>query len=116
MLSTRVDLSFAVNKLEKLSSNPGEVHFEDLVHILRYIRDNKTFVFKHYADMNDAAVSDLVRQASIKTKNQLVDSSDSSWKDCPDTDRSTGAYVIFYQGGPIYHRTHVPGPVAQPGA
>ena len=42
--------------------------------------------------------------------------SDSSWQDCPDTGRSTGAYNIFYQGGPIEHGTHVPGPVAQPSA
>ena len=40
--------------------------------------------------------------------------SDSSWKYCPDTGRSTVAYIIFYQGGPIDHGTHVPGPVAQP--
>ena len=39
--------------------------------------------------------------------------SDSSWQDCPDTGRSTGAYNIFYQGGPIDHGTHVSGPVAQ---
>ena len=39
--------------------------------------------------------------------------SDSSWQDCPDTGRSTGAYIIFYQCGPIDHGTHVPGPVAQ---
>ena len=35
------------------------------------------------------------------------------WQDCPDTGRSTGAYIILYQGGPIDHGTHVPGPVAQ---
>ena len=39
--------------------------------------------------------------------------SDSSWQDCPDTERSTGEYIIFYQGGPIDHVTHVPGPVSQ---
>ena len=39
--------------------------------------------------------------------------SDSSWQDCPYTGRSTGAYIIFYQGGPIDHGTHVTGPVAQ---
>ena len=39
--------------------------------------------------------------------------SDSSWQDCPDTVRSTGAYIIFYQGGPIDHGTYFPGPVAQ---
>ena len=42
-----------------------------------------------------------------------MDFSDSSWQDCPDTGRSTGAYIIFYQGGLIDHGTHVPGPVAQ---
>ena len=39
--------------------------------------------------------------------------SDSSWKYFPETDRSTGAYIIFYQGGPIDHVTHVPEPVYQ---
>ena len=39
--------------------------------------------------------------------------SDSSWQDFPDTGRSTGAYNIFYQGGPIDHGTHVTGPVPQ---
>ena len=63
--------------------------------------------------MNDAPVTYLLRQASINTKNQLMDFSDSSWKNCPDTGRSTGAYIIFCQGGPIDHGTHVPGPVAQ---
>ena len=31
LLSTRVDLSFAVHKLAKFSDNPGKVHFEGLV-------------------------------------------------------------------------------------
>ena len=68
---------------------------------------------KYYADMNDAPVTDLLRQANIKTKNHLMDFSGSSWQDFPDTGRSTGAYIIFYQGGTIDHDTHVPGPVAQ---
>ena len=41
---------------------------------------------------------------------------DSSWKYFPDTGRSIGAYIIFYQGGKIEHGTHVPGPVAQSSA
>ena len=39
--------------------------------------------------------------------------SDYIWKDCPDTGRSTGAYIIFNEGGKIDHGTHVPVPVAQ---
>ena len=37
-----------------------------------------------------------------------MDFSDPSWKDFPDTGRSTGAYIILYQGGTIDHGTHVP--------
>ena len=46
----------------------------------------------------------------------MKDFSDSSCKYCPDTGISTGEYIIFYQGGPIEHGTHVPGPVAQSSA
>ena len=108
-----MDLSFSVHKLEFFSENPGKAHFEGLVHLLRYIRDNNTLVLKYYADLNDAPVTDLLRQSNIKTKNPLMDFSDSSWQDCPDTGRSTGAYIMFYQGRPIDHGTHVIVPVAQ---
>ena len=66
-------------------------------------------VLNYYANINNAPVSDLLRQAIIKTENQLVAFSDSSWQDCPDTGRSIGAYIIFYKGGPIDHGAHVPG-------
>ena len=105
-----MELSYAVHKLAKLSANPGKVHFEGLVHLLRYIRDNNTLGLKYYSYLNDAPVTDLLRQANIKTKNHLMAFSDSSWQDCPETGRSTGAYIIFYQGGTIYHGTHVTGP------
>ena len=67
-----MDLSFALHKLATFSSNPGKVHSEGLVHLLRYIRDDTTLGLKHYADMNDAPVTDLLRQAIIKTDNQLM--------------------------------------------
>ena len=68
---------------------------------------------KYYSDIKDSPLYDLLRQAIIKTENQLMDFSNSSWKECPDTGRSTGTYIIFYQGGKIDHGTHFPGPVAQ---
>ena len=73
-----MDFSFAIHKLEKFSANPGKVNFEGLINIFRYIRDNKTLGLKYYADMNDAPVTDMLRQAIIKTKNHLMDFSDSS--------------------------------------
>ena len=81
--------------------------------MLRDIRYNETLGLKYYADLNDAPVTDILRQANIITKNHLMAFSDSSWQDCPDTGRSTGACIIFYQGGPIDHGTHVTGSVAQ---
>ena len=39
--------------------------------------------------------------------------SGSSWQYFPDTVRSTGSYIVFYQGVTIDYCTHVPGPVAQ---
>ena len=42
LLSTRVDLSFGVHKFAKFSENPGKLHLGGLVHLLIYIRDNKT--------------------------------------------------------------------------
>ena len=66
--------------------------------------------------MNDAPVTGLLRQASIKTDNHLITFSDSSWHGFPYTGRRTGVYIIFYKGGPIDHVAHVPGPVAQSSA
>ena len=111
-----MDFSFLVHKVSRFSSNPGKVHFEGLVHLLRYIRDNKTWGLNYYADINYAHLSDILRQASIKTRKQLMDFYDSSCKYCPDTDRSTRAYIIFYQGFPIDHGTHIPGPISQSSA
>ena len=80
LLSTRLDLSFALHRFANFSANPGKVNSEVLVHIFGYISDNKTLGLKCYADMNDAPVSDLLRQASIKTENHLMTFSDSSWQ------------------------------------
>ena len=100
-----------MHKLEYFSANTGKVHIEGLVHLLRYIRDNKTLGLKYYADMNDAPVSDMLRQASIKTGNYLIYLYDSSWQYCPHTGRITEEYIIFYQGRTIDDGTHVSGPV-----
>ena len=105
-----MDLSFAVQKLGNFSENPGKVHFEGLVLLLRYIRDNKTLILKYYDDINDAPVYYLLRQASIKTENRLMGFYDSSWQDCLDIGRGTGSYIIFYQVGTIDYVTHVPVP------
>ena len=81
LFSTRVDLSSSVHKLSKFLSKPGKVHFEGLVHLLRYIRDNKNLGLKYYDDMNDVPLSDPLIKASINNKNKLMAFSDSSWQE-----------------------------------
>ena len=76
--STRVDLCFAVHKLEFFSSNPGKLHFDGLVHLLRYIRDKTILGLIYYSKIEDVSLSDLLRQASINTKNQFMVFSDYS--------------------------------------
>ena len=71
---------------------------------------------KYYSKIEDSPISYLLRKARIKTDNQFIVFSDSIWQDCPDTDRSKGAYIYFYKVGPIHHCAHVPGPVAQSSA
>ena len=71
---------------------------------------------KYHADINGLPLSDLLRQASKNIENQLMDFSDSSWQDFPNTGIIAGANIIFDQGGTIYHYTHVPGRFASPGA
>ena len=109
-------MSFSVQKLATFSSNPSKVYFEGLAHFFIYVRDNITLGLKYYSDMKDASLSDLLRQANIKTENQLMVLSDSSCQYCPDIGINTGAHIIFYQGGPIDHGTHVPRPLSQSNA
>ena len=63
--------------------------------------------------MKYAPLSDLLIKASINNENQLMVFSDYSCQYFPETGRSTGEYIIFYQGGTIDHDTYVPVPVAQ---
>ena len=43
----------------------------------------------------------------------MVVFSDSIWKECTYTRDSTGAYIVFYQVGPMDHFTYTPDPVPQ---
>ena len=108
-----MNLCFTAHNLEKSSSNPGKLHFEGLVQLLIYIRDKNNFRLKYYANIEEAHLSDLLIKVIINTENQLMVLSDYIWQNCPDTGTSTGAYIVFYQGGTIDYCTHVTGPVDQ---
>ena len=95
ILSTKVDLCHIVHKLAIFSSNRVKFHFESLVHLLRYIKDNENLEIKHYSVI------------------ELMVLSYSIFQDFLDTGRSTGLYMVFYQSVPIDNCTHVTDPVIQ---
>ena len=72
LLSTIVDLCFAVQKLAIFSSNPGRVHFDGLVQLLVYIGDNKHLGLIYYANIEHENLSNLLRHASINTEDQFM--------------------------------------------
>ena len=90
-----MNLCFKVHNLEKFSSNLGKVHFEGLVHLLRYIRDSKNLGLGYYTKIEYEFLYEVLIKDSINTYNQFMVISDSTWKNYPDTERSTGAYVFF---------------------
>ena len=77
---TRPDITFTVNKLCKYMSNPGEVHWRLLKHLLRYLKGTRQAGL-HY-QFGDGAC-------------KLIGYTDSSFADCVDTGRSTLAYTFF---------------------
>ena len=83
---------------------------------MRYIGDFKNLILICYDKIEDAPLSNLLRQDIIKTENQLMVFYDSIWQYFPDTGRSKGAYIVFYQGGTIDNYTHVTGTVSQSSA
>ena len=70
---------FCTTQAGKFSSNYGKLKYEGLVHLLRYIRDNKNLGLKYYAKIDDSHLSDQLRHAIIKTENQLMVFSDPIW-------------------------------------
>ena len=84
---TRPDVVFIVNKLCKFMSNPGDVHWQMLKFLLRYLKGSKQKGLLYKFDGADSAVPNGVHGYS-----------DASYADCPDTSRSTIAYVFYYGG------------------
>jgi hypothetical protein len=74
-------IAFVVNKLCKYMSNPGDKHVAALKRLLRYLAGIKDHGLVYTGSADPCG---------------LVGFSDSSHMDCPDTSRSTVAFVFFF--------------------
>jgi len=108
----RTDILFAVNKLARYMRKPGKVHYDALVHLLRFLRDNNNYGVRFFADYTTSPLFQHLQTHGMPTDQQLIVMSDSSWNDNVDTGRSTGCFLIFYMGGIIDHSSNMPEPVA----
>ena len=98
---TRPDIIYGVNKLAKCGHRPGETHIRAIIHLLRYLRDHPNYGLQYYSNWTTSPVYKIVSNNNVTTSTSLIGFSDSSWQDDHDTACSTGAYIIFYQGGQL---------------
>jgi len=104
---TRCDFCFAVNKLAKFTCRPGRVHFNALLHSLRYLRDNSLLGIRFYSNPARSPLMSMISGLNPQQIHPLFGFSDSSWNDDVDTGRSTGCFLIVYMGGVIDHSSNL---------
>ena len=112
LLNTYTRLQFSVRKHAKFMRLPGRKHFVAIVHTLHHIRCHHLFGLTFYSNVMDAPVSRLLFEHGADPLAPLIAFTDSSFNDCPDSGRSTGGYVLFYQGGVVDSASAMPDPVA----
>jgi hypothetical protein len=89
MLGMWPDIMFAVGALSKFSSNPGKVHWNQAIHVLKYLAGTKDHALVYHGD-NKEDLSTII-----------LGYTDSDWAGEPDTRRSTGGYVFKMCGAAV---------------
>jgi hypothetical protein len=109
---TRCNIVYTVNKLAKFTRQPGRNHYEALLHLLRYLRDNAQLGIKFYSDLSRAPLVAMLKSQKIEQTQPFFGFSDSLWNNDADSGRSTGCFIITYMGGIVDHSSNMPDPVA----
>ena len=86
--ATRPDISYAVNKLSRFTSNPGDDHWKALERVLRHLRGTTSFGI-HYSGYPPA----------------LEGYSDSNWISDADEIKATSGYVFTLTGAAVSWRS-----------
>ncbi len=109
---TRVDIVYAINKLAKFTHKPGRIHFEAMVHLLRYLQDHSNVGIRFYSDYINAPMTKALIAENVLITHPFFGFSDSSWNDDINYGRSTGCFITTYLGGVVDHSSNLPDPVA----
>jgi hypothetical protein len=71
---TRTDIIYAVNKLAKITKCPGKTHFEALIHVLCYLRDNSTVGIRFYSNLSEAPITKMLIAKNISQTHPFLGS------------------------------------------
>ena len=116
-MTCRPDIGYAIALLAKYSNNPAEIHFEAVKDVYRNLRRTKDdgIIFWRTQRRDDADLPDGTEvtrpidedDALVphpKEADQLGAYFDAAYATCPDTRRSTGAFIITLGGSAIYYK------------
>ena len=95
---TRIDIALAVSELSRFVSNPGEVHIEAAKRVFRYLKKTMHLGLTYRSSTSFPGQPDM-------PPNTLWGYVDSDWAGCPDTRKSTSAYVFMLNGAAISWRS-----------
>ena len=120
LLNTGTPLHFAIRKLVRFNALPGKTHYKALITLLHHVWTHRCdYGLTFYLPGHEPPIYDLVRRCEPDFNfhlHPILIFCDSSWQDCPDTGRSTGAFYVYLNRSLVSATTFVPVPVAQSSA
>ena len=101
-MNTASSLQFAIRKLAKFNTKPGRKHYQALIHLLHHVRTQRLNLgLNIYTKKHTSPIQVLLHETNpdfdLKS-NPIIMFTDTSWQDCLDTGRNTGAYYIYVNG------------------
>jgi len=94
-LSSRFDISFAVNNAARHAAWPGPAHFRAIKRTFRYLRGSHTYCVQYGKSATEGLLS----------TRRLYAYTDSDWAGNPDDRSSTSCHIIYFCGGPVQATT-----------
>lgn len=116
LMNTASTLQFAIRKLAKFNNRPGRKHYQALIHLLHHVRTQRLSMgLRFYSPKSTSPIQTLLTKTHPNfkfTQHPIIMFTDSSWQDCPDTGKSTGAYLIYMFGSLVDAASFIPTPIA----
>jgi hypothetical protein len=117
LMNTYITMSFAFRKLAKFMQFPGKQHFLYLKHLLHHLQSNRcSGGIKFYSNVQPSPLYQfMVDNGNVEhALAPIIQFTDSSFQDYPDTSRSTGGYLtLFIQGAVVEAVSTMPTIVSQ---